>query len=195
MPRIGVFGAMASGKSTVSKWFREWGAALVEGDALGWSVLAEPEIVAALRAEFGPGIVDAPGGVDRARLGRVVFAEPSAMDRLNALVQPRLRARVREALEVAPPGVVVLDAAMLTTWGLEPELDGVVEVRAGESRRLERLRASRGFSEAEALERIRGQRLPPVRNAKRHWILHNDGGLAGLRRAAEELWREIASLR
>lgn len=195
MPRIGVFGAMASGKSTVSKWFGEWGATLVEGDALGWSVLEEPEIVAGLRAEFGPRIVDRSGGIDRARLGPVVFAEPSAMDRLNALVQPRLRARVREALEGAPPGVVVLDAAMLTTWGLEPELDGVVEVRAAEGRRLERLRASRGFAEAEALARIRGQRLPPVRNAKRHWILHNDGGLAELRRAAEELWREIASLR
>ncbi|HET7902941.1 MAG TPA: dephospho-CoA kinase [Candidatus Eisenbacteria bacterium] len=195
MPRIGIFGAMASGKSTVSKWFRDWGATLVEGDALGWSVLAEPEIVAALRAEFGPRIIDRSGGIDRARLGPVVFAEPSAMDRLNALVQPRLRTKVREALEGAPPGVVVLDAAMLTTWGLEPELDGVVEVRAEEGRRLERLRASRGFAEAEALARIRGQRLPPVRNAKRHWLLRNDGGLAELRRAAEELWREIASLR
>ncbi|HSQ59666.1 MAG TPA: dephospho-CoA kinase [Acidobacteriota bacterium] len=195
MPRIGVFGAMASGKSTVSKWFREWGAALVEGDALGWSVLEEPEIVAGLRAEFGPRIVDASGGIDRARLGPVVFAEPAAMDRLNALVQPRLRARVRAALEEAPPGVVVLDAAMLTTWGLEPELDGVVEVRAAEERRLERLRASRGYAEAEALARILGQRLPPVRNAKRHWVLQNDGGSAELRRAAEEVWREIAALR
>jgi dephospho-CoA kinase len=195
MPRIGVFGAMASGKSTVSKWFREWGATLIEGDALGWRVLEEPEIVTGLRAAFGPRIVDESGRIDRARLGPIVFAEPAAMDRLNALVQPRLRAMVREALEAAPPGVVVLDAAMLTTWGLEPELDGVVEVRAGEGRRLERLRASRGFAEAEALARIRGQGLPPVRNAKRHWVLDNDGGLAELRRAAEELWREIAALR
>lgn len=194
MPRIGVFGAMASGKSTVSKWFREWGATLVEGDALGWSVLEEPEVAAALRAEFGPRIEDASGGIDRARLGPVVFAEPAAMDRLNALVQPRLRAKVRAALEEAPPGVVVLDAAMLTTWGLEPELDGVVEVRAEEGRRVERLRASRGFAEAEAVARIRGQRLPPVRYAKRHWIVRNDGGLAELRRAAEELWREIAAI-
>jgi len=185
---------MASGKSTVSRCFEEWGAVLVDGDALGWEVLREPKIVAALVEAFGAAVRAGDGAIDRAALGRIVFRDATAMERLNAIVQPRLLARVREALQAAMAGPLLLDAAMLTTWGLEPELDGVVEVCAGEETRAARLAAARGFDAAQALERIRGQRLPPVRNSKRHWIIHNDGDLAALRRQAEAVWKEIAAL-
>lgn len=186
---------MASGKSTVSRWFHEWGAAVVDGDALGWEVLREPDIVAALAAAFGDEAVTEDGAIDRVVLGRIVFRDATAMARLNAIVQPRLLQRVREALVASGPGTTLLDAALLTTWGLEPELDGVVEVRAEEAARVERLMASRGLNASAALERIRGQALPPVRDAKRHWIMHNDGDLAALRRRAEAVWKEIAALR
>lgn len=194
MPRIGVFGLMASGKSTVSRWFQEWGAALVDGDALGWEVLREAGVAAALVEAFGAGIRVGSGTIDRAALGRIVFRDPAAMERLNAIVQPRLLERVREALRATAEGPLLLDAAMLTTWGLEPELDGVVEVRAAEEARTARLAAARGFDGAQARERIRGQRLPAVRNPKRHWIVQNDGDLAALRRRAEAVWKEIAAL-
>ena len=194
MPRVGVFGPMASGKSTVSRWFREWGAELVDGDALGWEVLREPQIVAALVEAFGASVRSGDGAIDRAALGRIVFRDAHAMERLNAIVQPRLLERVRDALQAKAAGPLLLDAAMLTTWGLEPELDGVVEVRSGESARAARIVAARGFDAAQALERIRGQRLPPARNPKRHWIIRNDGDLAALRRQAEAVWKEIAAL-
>ena len=196
MPRIGVFGLMASGKSTVSRWFHEWGAAVVDGDVLGWEVLREPEIVAALREAFGAEVIAGGGSVDRAALGGIVFRDRAAMERLNGIVQPRLLDRVREALgaEAANGSVVLLDAALLTTWRLEPELDGVLEVRADEGARERRLMAARGLDAGAARERVRGQRLPPVRNAKRHWVIRNDGDLAALRLRAEAVWMEIAAL-
>lgn len=194
MARIGLFGLMASGKSTIAAWFREWGAEVVDGDALGWEVLREPEIAAALKGAFGEGIVAADGSVDRAALGAIVFEDAGAMARLNAIVQPRLLARVREELERARARVVVLDAAMLTTWRLEPELDGVVEVVAKAETRAARLRSAKGFGAAEAKARIEGQRLPPPANSRRHWIIENDDGRAALRRAAESVWREIAAI-
>jgi dephospho-CoA kinase len=194
MPRIGVFGAMASGKSTVSNWFRDWGAALVEGDRLGWETLARTDVAAALTGAFGPDIVSPDGSIDRGRLGSIVFGDPRAMERLNEIVQPPLLARVREALNAASGRIVILDAALLTTWRLEPELDGVVEVSAEEASRVARLRASRGGTDAEARARIRGQHLPPVAGARRHWFLRNDGDRADLRRGAEEIWREIERL-
>jgi dephospho-CoA kinase len=116
------------------------------------------------------------------------------MASLNAIVQPTLLDRARVELSRPERGPVLLDAAMLTTWGIEPELDGVVEVRAGEAARVGRLRDARGYTEAEALARVRGQRLPPVRGAKRHWVLDNDGDLAALRREAEAVWNEIAAI-
>jgi dephospho-CoA kinase len=194
MPRIGVFGLMASGKSTVSRWFRDWGATLVDGDALGWEALRDPGVASAIETAFGSDALDAGGAVDRSRLGPRVFRDPEAMRRLNEIVQPVLVKRVRETLESQVAATVVLDAAMLTTWRLEPELDGVVEVRAPEETRALRLEAARGFTRAEALERIRGQRLPAVSRARRHWVVENDGGREALRRRAEAVWNEIEAL-
>jgi dephospho-CoA kinase len=192
--RVGLFGLMGSGKSTVARWFREWGATVVDGDALGWDVLREPEIVAGLVSSFGEGIVGGDGAIDRSALGAIVFRDPLALARLNATVQPRLLARVREALALPAAGPIILDAAMLTTWGLEPELDGVVEIVAPEPARIDRLRRARGYATDEAKARVQGQRLPPPRNSKRHWIIQNDGDLAAFRRGAESVWLDIAAI-
>lgn len=194
MVRIGVTGAMASGKSTLARRFRERGADYVDGDALGWEVLRLAEVRAAIREAFGDDVMDRQGEVDRARLGRVVFADPDRMGRLNAIVQPKLLERVRAALEAPGAPVRVLDAAMLTTWRLEPELDGVVEVVASEDERARRLRAARSFSDEVARGRIQGQKLPPVRGARRLWKVENAGDRAALVAQADAIWDEIQSL-
>ena len=194
MVRIGVTGAMASGKSTLARRFRERGADLVDGDALGWEVLRLPEVRVAIREAFGEDVMDRQGEVDRARLGQIVFADPDRMSRLNAIVQPRLLERVRAALEAPGTLVRVLDAAMLTTWRLEPELDGVIEVVASEDERARRLRAARSFSDLEARGRVQGQKLPPVRGARRLWKVENAGDRAALVARADAIWDEIQSL-
>jgi len=194
MVRIGVTGPMASGKSTVARRFVERGAQLIDGDAIGWDVLRLPEVVSEIGASFGSDVVGRDGQVDRMRLGRQVFRDPEAMQRLNAIVQPVLSRRVREALEAPGAGVRVLDAALLTTWKLEPALDGVVEVETSLEERVRRLRAARGFTDAEARERIRGQSLPTVRGARRLWRIENLGDRAELIRRADRIWEEIAGL-
>jgi dephospho-CoA kinase len=194
MLRIGVTGLMASGKSTVARRFAEHGAAVIEGDALGWEVLRVPAIRDAVAAAFGAAVRSADGEIDRPALGRIVFGGPAAMARLDAIVQPALLADVRRALDGATAGVVVLDAALLTRWELEPELDGVVEVTAPVEARVRRLMESKGFQEAEARARVEGQRLPPVRGARRHWRIENDAGPGGLARRADAVWSEIRAL-
>ncbi len=194
MVRIGVTGLMGSGKSTVARRFQECGAELVDGDALGWEVLRDPDVRTAIASAIDPGVLDREGNVDRAKLGRFVFKDPAAMDRLNQIVQPALLQRVREVLDSRGTGVRVLDAAMLTTWRLEPALDGVIEVVASEDTRVRRLRSARGFSDSEARERVRGQRLPPVRGARREWLIENEGDRADLMRRADAIWEEIESM-
>ena len=167
MLRIGVTGPMASGKTDVARRFEERGARLVEGDALGWEVLRESEVRDRLGSLFGPGILAPDGSVDRGALGRIVFAEAPALDRLNAIVQPRLERRVRDALaEASGLGILVLDAALLGAWNLASELDGVVAVTAPAEMRIARLSKFKGFSPAVARERVLGQRIPPVESAR-----------------------------
>jgi dephospho-CoA kinase len=187
---------MASGKSDVARRFEERGASLVEGDALGWEVLREPEVRRRVAALFGPTALASDGSVDRRALGRIVFGDASELSRLNALVQPRLLRRVREALEGARgDGVLVLDAALLGVWDLAPELDGVVEVTAPAETRIARLSAFKGFPQAEARERVEGQRLPPVRGARRLWRIENAGTRGQLLKRADQVWDEIERLR
>ncbi|MGH7681065.1 MAG: dephospho-CoA kinase, partial [Candidatus Eiseniibacteriota bacterium] len=149
MVRIGVTGLMGSGKSTVARRFQVRGAELVDGDALGWEVLRAPAVRDAIAAAFDRSVIGRDGHVDRVQLGRIVFRDPPAMERLNAIVQPALLARVREVLDSRGEGVRVLDAAMLTAWGLEGSLDGVVEIVASEDARVRRVKAARGFTDQE----------------------------------------------
>jgi len=187
---------MASGKSDVARRFEERGAALIEGDALGWEVLREPEVRERVAALFGRSVLGADGSVDRRALGRIVFGDASELNRLNALVQPRLLRRVRDALDSARgEGVLVLDAALLGAWNLAPELDGVVDVAAPAETRIARLAAFKGFPEAEARERVEGQRLPPLRGARRLWRIENAGTRTQLLKRADEVWGEIERLR
>ncbi len=203
MLRIGVTGLMASGKTDVARRFAERGARVIEGDAMGWEVLREPEIRDRIQGLFGPTVMAPDGSVDRRALGRVVFGDASELNRLNALVQPRLERRVRDALGApggpqsagaAGRGVLVLDAALLGAWNLVPELDGVVLVQAPEEIRIARLSGLKGFPQAEARERVLGQRLPPVRGARRQWRIENAGTREELLTQVDEIWGEIERL-
>ena len=196
MLRIGVTGPMASGKTDVAGRFRERGALVIEGDALGWEVLHDREVRERIGDRFGPTVLLPDGSVDRRALGSIVFGNASEMDGLNAVVQPILERRVREALDSARgDGVLVLDAALLGAWNLAPELDGVVEVGAPAETRVARLAALKRFSGAEARERVEGQRLPPVRGARRRWRIENTGTREELLKRADEIWAEIERLR
>ncbi len=195
MLRIGVTGLMASGKTDVARRFVDHGARLVEGDALGWEVLREPEVRDRLKALFGASVIDADGNVDRRALGRIVFGDASEMNRLNTLVQPLLLARVREAMEAPGEGIVILDAALLGVWNLAPEMDGVVEVLAPAETRIARLAAFKEFPQAEARLRVEGQRLPPVRGARRLWKIENAGTREELLHRADQVWSEIQGLK
>jgi dephospho-CoA kinase len=195
MLRVGVTGPMASGKTDVARRFEERGARVLSGDALGWEVLAEPGVRKGIGALFGKSVLLDDGSVDRRALGRIVFKNASEMDRLNALVQPLLESRVRSALDSASgEGVLVLDAALLGAWNLAPELDLVVEVTAPSKTRIARLQ-SQGFSEADARERVEGQRIPPVRDARRLWRIENKGTREELLKRADEIWETIERLR
>jgi len=206
MVRIGVTGLMASGKSTVARRFEERGAIRIDGDALGWETLRLPKIRARIAEAFGSDVLGPDGAVDRARLGAVVFRDAGAMERLNAIVQPSLVAKVRERLAgadartrsgadaAAGADVVVLDAALISTWGLERELDGIVEVTAPDALRIGRLERARGIARADAAARVQGQSLPPVGPAARLWRIENGGDEAALRADADRVWDEIARM-
>jgi len=87
-------GGIGSGKSEVSRRLREHGAVIVDADLLAREVVAPgTEGLAEVVAAFGNDVLGPDGGLDRPKLGAVVFADPAQRQRLEAIIHPRVRAR------------------------------------------------------------------------------------------------------
>jgi len=196
---IGIVGRTGSGKSTVARTFAEAGAVVLEADRLGHEVTdTDPAVRAALAAEYGDEVYLPDGRLDRARVAGKVFRDPAARGRLDALVHPRIIARIRARFDELKAsgfrGPVVLDAALLLDWGLERECDIVVAVVAPERLQLERLAASRGWSREHAAERLAVQRPEDEFRASADVTIENDGSREALEaRSREMLGRLLAA--
>ena len=98
-PVIGLTGGIGAGKSTVAAILTELGARLIDADRIGHDVYRPGSAGFARVVEaFGPRMVGADGAIDRHALGALVFADPAARSRLNALVHPLIAAEVRERI-------------------------------------------------------------------------------------------------
>ena len=161
MLRLGLTGGIASGKSAVAAMLREMGFAVLDADSLAHRLIerGEPAHDEILR-EFGPAITDASGRIDRAQLANVVFADRAKLDRLNAIVHPRVAEVVfRQFDEWERNGVrdaAFVEAALLIEAGLDKKLDGLIVAWCKPEQQLERL-VARGLTEAEARRRIAAQ--------------------------------------
>jgi dephospho-CoA kinase len=161
MKRLGLTGGIASGKSAVAAMLREMGFQVLDADSLGHKVIepGRPAYEEVVR-EFGAGIVDASGKIERGRLGAIVFADRGKLDKLNKIVHPQVEEEMRRQFgEWERQGVrdaVFVEAALLVEAGYQRHLDGLVVAWCTPEQQLERLKA-RGLSEEEARRRIAAQ--------------------------------------
>lgn len=161
MQRIGLTGGIASGKSAVAEMLRGMGFHVIDADSLGHTLI-EPGQSAyeEITREFGPGVTQPDGRIDRSKLGAIVFAEPKKLERLNAIVHPRVETEMlRQFVEWEQQGVrdaAFVEAALLVEAGYYKKLDGLVVAWCKPEQQVERLRA-RGLSDEEARRRIAAQ--------------------------------------
>jgi dephospho-CoA kinase len=190
---MGLTGGIGAGKSAVAARLAELGAVVIDSDRLAREAVAPGTAgLAEVVAAFGPGVLAPDGGLDRPALGRLVFADPAARERLEKIVHPRVRARAAQLAAEAPAGsVVVNDVPLLVETGIAEQFDIVVVVQATEETRLRRLVDGRGMSPAEARGRIAAQATDEQRRAVADVVLDNDGTLAELYRAVDQLWSRL----
>jgi dephospho-CoA kinase len=190
--RIGLTGPIGCGKSTVAGWLRDLGARVIDADLVARDVTppGSPELAAVVR-EFGPGILHDDRSLDRAALGRIVFADPAALGRLEAIIHPAVRPRILEAIADAErdgPRAIVIEAIKLVEGGLATLCDEVWLVTCEPAEQLARV-AGRGEAPADAEARIAAQsglteRLRP--SATR--VIDTSGPIADALARVEEAW-------
>jgi dephospho-CoA kinase len=127
--RIGLTGPIGCGKSTVAGWLAEFGATVIDADQVAREVTSPgSEELAAIVDAFGSEVLRGNGTLDRARLGRIVFADPEALQRLEAIIHPAVRPRILAAIESAERSgapAVVVEAIKLVEGGLAELCDEV----------------------------------------------------------------------
>ncbi|MBA2812042.1 dephospho-CoA kinase [Streptomyces sp. KM273126] len=193
MLKVGLTGGIGTGKSEVSRVLVECGAVLIDADRIAREVVAPgtPGLAAVVDA-FGEDVLAPDGGLDRPRLGSIVFADAERLAVLNAIVHPLVGARSRELEEAAPEdAVVVHDVPLLAENGLAPLYDLVVVVDASPETQLDRLVRLRGMTEQDARARMAAQATREKRLEIADIVIDNDVPLEDLRRRVRDVWAEL----
>ena len=192
--RVGLTGGIASGKSTVSAVLRELGAVVIDADQLARDVVAAGTPgLAAVVAEFGPGVLTEDGELDRPAMAKIVFNDDAARKRLEGIIHPLVFEEVARLESAAPEGAVVVhDIPLLAESGRADSFDAVVVVDAPREVQLARMVQDRGWTPDDAESRMAAQSSREDRLAIATYVVENSGSLEELRRQVEDVYRKLA---
>ncbi len=195
MKLIGLTGGIASGKSTVSAILRRLGAQVIDADALAREIV-EPHQPAWIEIvnTFGKEILQADQTLDRKKLRKLVFDEPKARKRLEAITHPKIRQLAqRKIADSAATGapLVVYEAPLLFETGIHLWLRPVILVACDTAAQKRRLRQRDSLTEAEIEQHLGAQMSLEEKRKLADYVIDNNGTLEDLENTVERLGQKI----
>src|ERR1700693_255077 len=195
MIRIGLTGNIASGKSEIARMLADRGATVIDADLLAReAVQPDTQALKDIIKRWGKDVLKKDGSLDRAALRQVVFADQSELDALNRIVHPGVtRLRDREIAQARERGdqIVVCVIPLLFERNLVEEFDAIVLVDAPRPLRLERMVATRGIDETDAMNMIASQMPAELKRARADYVIENNGSFQELERDVDALWSSL----
>lgn len=187
---IGLTGGIGSGKSTVGAMFGELGVPVLDADQVARELVC-PGCPALQRIaeEFGPGLLDSSGGLDRAALRRLVFADPARRQALEAILHPLIGARVEEWVSRVSASYCVLLIPLLLESGWTDKVDRVAVVDMPETLQIRRTMERDGLTAGDVEAIMRAQVSREQRLGRAHDVITNDRDMSHLRDQVEKLHR------
>lgn len=199
MLRVGLTGGLASGKSHVGRALAELGCEVISADELGHLAL-EPdgEARAPVVREFGGGILDERGRIDRRKLAAEVFGDPDRLELLNSLVHPVVIRREEELLAQAaardPNGIVVVEAAILIETGSWRRFDRLILAVCPLEAQVERAMNRDGITREQALMRIARQMPLEEKRKYAHYVVDTSGAREDTNRQTLAVFQSLRSI-
>ena len=193
--RLGLTGGIGSGKSTVAALLVEFGATLIDADAISRaSTAAGGSAIEAVRAAFGGEFITADQAMDRDRMRARIFADPTARTQLEAIIHPIVRAEIDQQLAALPRGVAVLDLPLLaesSAWRERCDLIWVVD--CAPETQIRRVMQRNGWPRSQVEAVLAAQASREQRLAIADCVIDNEGvTLAELGVQVRQQWQQLS---
>lgn len=173
---VGLTGKTGAGKSTISAYLKEKGAYIIDGDIVARNVLVDnAELLEKLREQFGEGILNLDGTLNRRALAKIAFSTSEKTEILNSIMHPAINDAIFSEADKAFSSydVVIVDAAAIIESGFTEKSDFLIVVHAPVETRKERIIKRDGLSDEEADVRINGQKEDEFYLSKADFIFNN----------------------
>ncbi|MES2153469.1 MAG: dephospho-CoA kinase [Pseudomonadota bacterium] len=179
---VGLTGGIGCGKSTVADLFAAHGASLVDTDQLAHALTAPGgAAMPALVAAFGPACATPDGALDRAWMRALVFSDPAAKQRLEAILHPMIRAGADQAaLDASGPYVILVVPLLVESGNWKDRVARVLAIDCSEARQIARVMARNGLSEEQVKAIMATQASRAQRLAVADDVITNDGPIEAL---------------
>lgn len=197
MKRVGLTGGIATGKSHVRAVFEALGVPTIDADVLAHKAVAPGSATfEAVKTRFGPAVLDSAGGLDRRKLGSVVFADPQARKDLEGIIHPEVVEAIDRwfsSLDARVHPFAIADVPLLYEAGRERDYDVVIVTACELPTQIRRVMARDGISEGEAKQRIAAQ-LPIEEKVRRaDHVIRTDGLLANTNAQVHEVYKHLSA--
>ena len=192
---IGLTGNIATGKSVVRKMLEHLGAYGIDADALAHRAIAQdaPGYQPVIDT-FGRWILTSEGQIDRTKLGKIVFSDVEALEKLEAIIHPLVRQAIDLLIRRASQKIIVIEAIKLLEGELRQACDNIWVTTAPMEIQLRRLRLKRGLSAEAARQRIAVQPPQAEKIEAANFVIKNSGSFEDTWKQVLAAWQEIVSV-
>jgi len=188
---VGLTGGIGSGKSAVANLFAEFGAEVVDTDAIAHALTApDGAAIPAIHQRFGAAFIAADGSLDRGRMRNHVFVRPDARQLLESILHPMIRTEADRRIEVSTaPYVVVVVPLLIESGGYLDRVNRILVVDCLPDTQVARVMKRSGLTKEEAERILAAQTTRTARLAAADDVIDNEGPIERLRPQVERLHR------
>lgn len=193
MTIIGLTGSFGTGKTFVASVLKKLGAQIIDADKIAHEVIRKgtPAYKNMVR-QFGKGILDRTGQIDRKKAAGIVFKNKKDVKKLNRMVHPAVIRIIKERIKkYGSAKAVVIDAPLLVEAGLAGIVDKLVVVASSRKKQIERCKSKFCMDKKEVAERIGNQMLLKEKIKLADFVIDNNGTKSETRAKVKKAWRKI----